>query len=60
MQAEEFFEAQGVEHVFQPRLGAVGAVAVIDEHAHHGVGDLGGLGRLDDHAGIARRNPCGR
>ena len=26
--AEEFLEAPGVEHVFQPRLGAVGAVAI--------------------------------
>ena len=51
--ARNFSKPQAVEHVFQPRLGAVGAVAVVDEHAHHGVGDLGRLGGLDDHAGIA-------
>ena len=52
-QAEEFVHPQFVEHVFEPRLGAVGAVAGIDEHAHHRVGDLGGVGRLDQHAGVA-------
>ena len=50
---EEFLEAPGVEHIFEPRLGAVGAVAVVDEDAHHGVGDLGGVVGLDDDAGIA-------
>ena len=39
-QREEFLDAQRVEHVFQPRLGAVGAVAVFDEHAHHRVRHL--------------------
>ena len=51
---EEFLEAPGVEHVFQPRLVAVGAVAVLDEDAHDGVGDLGRVLRLHDHAGVAR------
>ena len=37
---EELLEAPGVEHIFQPRLVAVGAVAVLDEDAHDGVGDL--------------------
>ena len=52
-QAEKFFKAHGVEHVFESRLGAVGAVAVIDEHAHHRVGDLAGVLRLDHDAGVA-------
>ena len=51
---EEFLEAPGIEHVFQPRLVAVGAVAVLDEHAHHGVGDFRRVLRLHDHAGVAR------
>ncbi len=51
--AQEFFETPGVEDVFEPRLGAVGAVAVVDEDAHYGVGDLGGVFRLDDDAGSA-------
>ena len=42
---EELLEAPGVEHVFQPRLVAVGAVAVLDEDAHDGVGDLGRVRR---------------
>src|ERR1700722_1567198 len=50
---QEFFKTPGVENVFEPRLGAVGAVAVVDEDAHYGVGDLGGVFRLDDDAGIA-------
>ena len=50
---EEFLEAPGVEHVFQPRLVAVGAVAVLDEDAHDGVGDRRRLVRLDDDAGVA-------
>ena len=58
MQREEFLDAQAVEHVFQPRLGAVGAVAVIDEHAHHRVGDLRGVGGLHQHAGVAREIVC--
>ena len=57
---DEFVEAPGVEQVFEPRLGAVGAVAVIDEDAHDGVGDLGGLLGLQVEAGRSRRNPCGR
>ena len=52
-QAEEFLDAHLVEHVFEPRLGAVGAVAVIDEHAHHRVGHQRGVGGLDQHAGVA-------
>ena len=37
---QKFLDAHGVEHVFQPRLVAVGAVAVLDEHAHHRIRDL--------------------
>ena len=52
-QREIFVEAHGVEHVFHPRLVAVGAVAVVDEDADDGVGHLGGVGGLDDDAGVA-------
>ena len=52
-QAEEFLDAHLVEHVFEPRLGAVGAVAMVDEHAHHRVGDQRRVGRLHQHAGVA-------
>ena len=43
---EKLLEAPGVEHVFQPRLVAVGAVAVLDEDAHDRVGDLRRVLRL--------------
>ncbi|MGY4295026.1 hypothetical protein ACVWXN_003121 [Bradyrhizobium sp. i1.4.4] len=49
---EEAVMTHGIEHVFQPRLVAVGAIAMIDEHAHDGVGDGGGLLRLDDDVGV--------
>ena len=42
-----------VEHVFQSCLGAIGAVAAIDEHAHHRVRDHAGIFRPHEHAGIA-------
>ena len=54
-QSEEFLHAEPIEHVFEPRLETIGAVAVIDEHAHHGVGDLVGLGRSDHDAGLATK-----
>ena len=38
---EELVDAHAVEHIFQPRLVPVGAVAEIDEDAHDGVGDFG-------------------
>ena len=50
---DECLDADGVEHVFQPRLGAVGAVAVIDEDAHHRVRHHAGVLRLHQHAGVA-------
>ena len=53
-QRQILLEAHGVEHVFQPRLVAVGAVAVLDEHADDGVGDLGRILGLHQHAGVAR------
>ena len=45
---EERRHPHAVEHVFQPRLGAVGAIAVRDERAHDGV------------AHAARRRPAAR
>ena len=50
---QEFFESPGVEHVFEARLGAIGAVAVVDENPHHGIRHPGRVGRLDDDAGVA-------
>ena len=52
-QSDEFFDAHGIEHVFQTRLGAVGAIAVLDEQAHHRVRHFAGVARLHQHAGIA-------
>ena len=51
---EEFLEPPRIEHVFQPRLVAVGAVAVLDVDAHDRVGDFGGVLRLHQHPGVAR------
>ncbi len=51
--ADEFFDAHGVEHVFQPRLGAVGAVAVVDKDPHHRVGHRAGIFRLHQKSGVA-------
>ena len=53
MQADEFLDTHRVEHVFQPRLGAVGAIAVIDENAHHRVGDGAGVRWAHHDAGVA-------
>ena len=50
---KEFFDAHLVEHVFEPRLGAVGAVAMVDEHAYHRIGHFGRVGGFDQHAGVA-------
>src|SRR6202011_352363 len=50
---EELLEAPGVEHVFEPRLEAVGAVAVLDEHAHDRVGGERRLRGFDEDAAIA-------
>src|SRR4029079_5543844 len=44
-----FFEAPGVEHVFKPRLVAVGAIAVRDVYTYDGIGDLCCFIRSDDH-----------
>ncbi len=51
---QELVEAPVVEHVFEARLLAVGAVAVIDEHAHDGIGHGNGILGLDQHAGRPR------
>ena len=51
--AEEFLKPPGVEDVFEPRLGAVGAVAVVDKDAHHGIRHPGGVFGFDDDAGSA-------
>ena len=52
--ASTFSDAHAVDDVFEPRLVAVGAVAVIDEHAHDGVGHLGRVRGPDHNAGVAR------
>src|SRR5262245_66521814 len=48
-----FFQSPGVEHVLEPSLVAIGAVAMLDVDAHDRIGDPGGLLRLDDHPSIA-------
>ena len=58
--ADEFLDAHGVEHVFQPRLGAVGAIAVIDEDAHHRVRHPAGVLRLAPARRCRGRNRDGR
>ena len=50
---DEFLDAHGIEHVFEPRLGAIGAVAMLDEEPDHGIGDFASVLRLHQHAGIA-------
>jgi len=50
---EHLVDAEPVDDVFEPRLGAVGAVAVVDEDAHDRVGDRCCLGRPHHHAGLA-------
>src|SRR5690606_41528122 len=51
---EKLLEAPRVEDIFQPRLVAVGTVAVLDEDAHDGVGHRGRVFRLHHNAGVAR------
>ncbi len=51
---DEFLHAEAVDDVFESRLVAVGAVAVVDEHPHHRIGDLGRILGPDHHAGLAR------
>ena len=59
-QAEKFLDAQGIEHIFQPRFGAVGAVAVLDEQAHHRIGHLAGVGRPSPARRCREQNRGGR
>src|SRR5262245_51221282 len=53
-QRQHLVEADAVDDVFEARLGAVGPVTLIDEHAYDGVGYLGRVRGLDHHAGFAR------
>ena len=46
-----------VEDVFEARLVAVGAVALVDEYAHHRVRHLGGVRRAARYVGLAREIP---
>ena len=52
---EKLVKTPAIEHVLQPRLIAVGPVAVFDENAHDLVGHLGRFVRLEDHTRIARK-----
>ena len=52
-QSDEFLDAHGLEHVFEPRLVAIGAVAMLDEKPHHRIGDFAGVLWLDENAGVA-------
>jgi hypothetical protein len=56
-QSEEFLDAEPVEHVFEPRLEPVGAVAVIDEDPHDRVRHRRGLVRLHHHPGFTCEIP---
>src|SRR5512144_1793420 len=55
--ADEFLETPDVEHIFEPRLVAIGAIAVVDEDTDDGVCDLGRLFRLQVDAGRPRKIP---
>ena len=48
---QELVEAPGVQHVFQTRLLAVGAVAAVDIDAHDRIGHGHGIGGPHQHAG---------
>ena len=52
--SKKFLEAPGVEQIFEPRLGAVGAVAVFDEDAQDRVRDLDRFIRTNDNSRVAR------
>ena len=52
--------ADVVEHVFQPRLVAIGAVAELDEDTDDGVGNFRGFSRPDDDVGIFCKIPVTR
>ena len=51
-QSDEFFDAHGIEYIFQTRFGAVGPIAVLDEQTHHSVRHFAGVTRLYQHTGI--------
>ena len=53
---EERRHSHAVEHVFQARLGTVGAIAVRNERAHHGVAHLHRIVWRHDHAGRRGRS----
>ena len=50
---QEFFDTHGVDHIFHPRLERDWCGRRVDENPHDGVGDLGGVRRLDDDPGIS-------
>jgi hypothetical protein len=51
-EGEKLVVPHPVEHIFQPGLVAVGAVAEIDEDAHDGVRHFCRIGRLDDDVAV--------
>src|SRR5262249_56652870 len=53
-QCQHLVEAQPVDDVFEPRFAAVGPIAMVDEYAHDSVRHFGRVGRLNNHAGLAR------
>src|SRR5690606_10261546 len=50
---EKLLETPSIEHILQPRLVAIGAVAMLDIDADDGIGDRRRLLGLEDHAGVA-------
>ena len=56
----EFIDPHLLEHVLEPRLGPVGAIAVIDEHPHHRIGYRRRIRGPDDDSGVAREAAVAR
>src|SRR5947208_16200463 len=50
---KETVQPQAFEHIFEPRLLAIGAVAVLDETAHQRERHRRALLRLDEQPGVA-------
>src|SRR3954454_19668629 len=54
-EGNKFLDAHGVEHIFEPRLGAVGAIAVLDEDTDHRVRRFARVLGPDQDPGLARK-----
>src|SRR5262249_62240296 len=54
---QEIIRAPCLDQIFGARLGAVGAVAVVDEDAPHRIGDFRRLARPHHYAGFMPKGP---